>query len=445
MQVVETEAQGLKRQFKVTVPAAEIDAKVSSRLVRLSQTAKMPGFRPGKVPVALLKKQYGASVFTEVVQEAINEGSRQAIDENKLRPALQPKVDIDPEQLSEGKDLEFAIDVELMPDVPEIDLSTLSLTRLVPELDEARIDKAIEGLARARREFKAPEAARPAQDGDRLTIDFAGRIDGELFDGGSGEGQKLVLGSGMMVPGFEDQLVGANVGDDVKVTVTFPETYAAAAVAGKEAVFDVKVTEIEEPDGSAIDDDWAKKLGLEDLATLRKTMTDRMQEEYKGVARARMKRELLDNLADSYAFEVPAGMVEMEFEGIWRQLQTEMAQSGQSFAAEGEESEASAREEYQKIAERRVRLGLVLADIGNRNNVRVETNELQQAVLREAYRFPGQEKQVFEFYQKNPSAIEQLRAPLFEDKVVDFVFEKAKVEEKPIAIDDLLKQDAEEA
>ncbi|SNB64066.1 trigger factor [Arboricoccus pini] len=444
MQVVETEAQGLTRHFTVTVPAAEIDAKVQSRLESLSKTAKMPGFRPGKVPVTLLKKQYGSSVFSEVVQEAINEGSRQAINDNQLKPAMQPKVDLDPEGVGEGKDLEFKIDVELMPDVPEIELSTLELTRLVPVLDDARIDTAINGLARARREFKAPAEARPAKEGDRLTIDFKGRIDDELFDGGSGEGQQLVLGSGMMVPGFEDQLVGATVGEERKLTVTFPESYGAPAVAGKEAVFDVKVTAIEEPDGTEIDDAWAQKLGLEDLATLRKTMSDRMEEEYKGVARARMKRQLLDQLAEAATFPVPPGMVAMEFDSIWKQLQNEMAQSGQTFAEEGDESEAAAREEYGKIAERRVRLGLILADIGARNDVKVESNELQQAVLREAYRFPGQEKQVFEFYQKNPAAIEQLRAPIFEDKVVDLVFGKAKVEEKSLPIDELLKLDAAE-
>ena len=440
MQVVEVSADGLKRQYKVTVPAEEIESRVKSRLQRLSQTIRMPGFRPGKAPLNLLRKQYGRSVMGEILEQAVDEGSKKAISDHQLKPALQPKVEV--RSFDEGKDLEFAIDLELLPEVPAVDLGSVNLTRLVAEVEGGKVEEALQRLARSRTTYKAPAEPRAARKDDRMVIDFTGRLDGETFEGGTGQDFPLTLGSGSMVPGFEGQLEGAMPGETRTVTVTFPENYAAEKLRSKEVVFEVSVKEVQEPEPITVDDAFAKALGLEDLEALKRNIKERLEHEYRSVARARMKRELLDKLAQSYEFGVPPGMVELEFEGIWRQLREEMERTGQSFESEGE-TEESAREEYRRIAERRVRLGLILSDIGVKNDIKVEGQELQQAVLREAMRFPGQEKQVFEFYRNNPGAIEQLRAPIFEDKVVDFAFELAKVEEKSVTPEALMAEPEE--
>lgn len=441
MQVQEVSAEGLKRQYRVTVPAAEIESRVTTRLQRLSRTVRVPGFRPGKAPLALLRKQYGRSVMGEILEQAVDEGSRKAISDNQLKPALQPKIEI--QAFDEGKDLEFAVDVEVLPEVPTVELGAIELTRLVTEVEETRLDEAVERLAKSRQTFAAPAESRPAADGDRIVIDFEGRIDGELFEGGAGKDFTLLLGSNSMIPGFESQLTGAMPGETRTVTVQFPDDYGHEPVRGKEAVFDVQVKEVQEPVAYTIDDAWAKELGVEDLAALRTNLRERLGNEYRSVARAKLKRQLLDHLAAKVELPVPPGMVDLEFDGIWRQLQDEMTRSGQTFASEGE-TEESARAEYRAIAERRVRLGLILADIGLKNDIKVEGQELQQAVLREAMRYPGQQKQVFDFYRNNPGAIEQLRAPLFEDKVVDFIAELAKVEERQVTPEELLR-DPDEA
>lgn len=441
MQVTEVSAEGLMRQYKVVVPAGEMEDRVNSRLKRLAQTIKMPGFRPGKAPLSLLKKQYGRSVMGEVLEQAVDEGTRKAIGDNNLRPALRPKVEI--ASFDEGKDLEFEMKVELLPEMPAVDLSAIQLTRPVAEVDEARIDETLQNVAKSRQKFEAPAEARPAQDGDQVIIDFVGRIDGEAFEGGSAEGFPLTLGSKSMVEGFEDQLLGASAGETRELEVTFPESYPEH-LRGKKAVFEVTVTEVKAPVAVEIDDEFAKGLGLDDLAALRGTVKERLESEYQGFTRNRMKRELLDKLAEAYTFEVPAGMVDLEFDAIWKQLQDEMKRTGQGFEDTGS-TEEETRSEYRSIAERRVRLGLLLSDIGNRHEVKVENEELQQAVLREAMRYPGQQREVFDFFRKNPEAVEQLRAPLFEDKVVDHVFSLVKVEEQKVSVEELMRDPDEEA
>ncbi len=441
MQVTQVAADGLKREFRVVVPAGEIEERVQKRLKKLVQTIRMPGFRPGKAPLSLLKKQYGRSVMGEVLEEAVDEGSREAIDSNSLKPALRPKIEVT--SFDEGKDLEFSLGVEVLPEVPAVDIDAIELTRLTAEPDEARIDRGIEGFARARATYKEPEAPRPAQDGDQVVIDFEGFIDGEAFEGGKAENFRLTLGSDSMIPGFEAGIAGAEIGQERTIEATFPAEYGQPQLAGKTAQFKVTVKEIKEPEAYTIGDDWAKGLGFDDLAALRKLFSDRVEQDFRTASRQRLKRALLDKLAAGHSFEVPAGMVDLEFEAIWKQLEEEMKRTGQTFEAEGQ-TEDGAKAEYRAIAERRVRLGLLLSEIGTSNEVKVEPQELQQAMIAQAQRFPGQERQVLEYFRKNPAALEQLRAPLFEDKVVDFIVGRAKVEDQTVTPEELMRDPDDE-
>lgn len=442
MQVTQTAADGLKREFTVIVPADEIESRVRTRLERLSKTVRVPGFRPGKAPLGLLRRQYGRAVMGEVLEEAVDQGSRQAIDDNSLRPALRPKVEVT--AFDEGKDLEFRLGVEVLPDVPGVDLGALRLTRLVAEPDEAQVDQAVANLVRARTSYMPITEERPAAAGDQLVIDFEGTVDGVAFEGGRGEGMTLVLGSGTMVPGFEEGLIGAAVGGEREVVARFPDGYGRAELAGKEARFKVKVSEIRAAEPITVDDAWAQSLGFDDLADLRRTFRERIANDLKAVSRNRLKRMLLDQLAAAHQFEVPPGMVDIEFASIWTQLTEEMRRSGESFG-DGAQSEDALRAEYRAIAERRVRLGLLLADIGGKNDVRVQAQELQQAMIAHAQRFPGQERQVLEFLQKTPAALEQLRAPIYEDKVVDLIISRADVIERPVSVEELLRDPDEAA
>lgn len=442
MQVTEIAAEGLRREFKITFAASEIESRVQSRLARLAKTVRLPGFRPGKAPLPLLKKQYGRSILGEVLEEAVDEGSKKTIGDNQLRPALRPKIEVT--SFDEGKDLEFEVKLETLPEVPEIDLGAVALTRQVAEVPLDKVEQAIDGFAKSRQKFEPLAEPRPAEDGDQLVIDFEGRIDGELFEGGSAKDLPLRLGSKGMIPGFEEQLLGAMPGEERELKVTFPADYASAEVAGKDAVFKVTVKDIKAPVPIAIDDDWAKELGLEGLSELKDTFQKRFTDEYQGLSRARMKRSLLDQLAASYKFPVPQGMVDLEFEAIWKQLEDEMQRTGSTIAEQGK-SEDELKGEYRDIAERRVRLGLILSDIGTKNEITVESEELQQAVMREAMRYPGQERKVFEFFKGNQQALEQLRAPMFEDKVCDFIFEKAQVVEQPVSVEELMKDPDEDS
>jgi trigger factor len=441
MQVTEIAAEGLKREYKVTVPASEIASRVQSRLERLAKTVRLPGFRPGKAPLPLLKKQYGRSILGEVLEEAVDEGSKKTIGDNQLRPALRPKIEVT--SFDEGKDLEFDLKLELLPEVPAVDLDAIRLTRLVAEPQPGKVEEALENFAKSRQKFAAPAEPRPAESGDQVIIDFEGRIDGELFEGGAAQDFPLQLGAKGMVPGFEEQMLGAAPGETREVKITFPQDYGGAEVAGKDAVFTVTVKEVKAPVPVTIDEEWAKELGFEDLAELKSTFEKRFNDEHAGVSRARLKRALLDQLAEGYRFDVPQGMVDLEFEAIWKQLEDEMQRTGSGLAEMGK-TEDELKAEYRDIAERRVRLGLILSDIGTKNEVKVENEELHQAVVREAMRFRGQERKVFEFFKNNPAALEQLRAPIFEDKVCDFIFAKAQVTEQPVSVEELMKDPDEE-
>ncbi|MFO1083665.1 MAG: trigger factor [Reyranellaceae bacterium] len=439
MQVTELPAEGLKRQFKIVVPAGDLAAQVDSRLADLAKTAQMPGFRQGKVPVGLLKKQYGQALFGEALEEAVNTSTAKAIEDRGLKPALQPRIDL--KQLEEGKDVEFEVALEVLPEIGKLDFSEVSLERLKAVVPDSDVEEAVSRIAKANREQKPVDPPRPAQSGDALKIDFVGSVDGVEFPGGAAQDYILELGSGSFIPGFEDQLMGAEVGKDVEVKVTFPAEYGNAELAGKDAVFKCAIKEVRELVDRPIDDELAKANNFENLEAMRKAVADRIGQDYARISRSMIKRQLLDKLADTHKFEVPEGLVEGEFSAIWKRIE-EAKKNGQKL----EDDEEKMRKEYRDIAERRVRLGLLLADVGRSNGIDVTPEELNQAVVREAMRYSGQERQVMEFYAKNAELKEQLRAPIFEEKTVDFILELAKVAEKSVTPEELVKaaREAEE-
>jgi len=440
MQVTELPAEGLKRQFKIVVPAGDLSAKVDERLAEMARTAQMPGFRAGKVPVGLLKKQYGQALFGEAVEQAVNSSTAKAIEDRGLKPAMQPRVDL--KQLEEGKDVEFEVAIEVLPEIGKLDFSDVALERLKATVPDKDVDEAIDRIAKANREQKPVDPPRPAQKGDAIKLDFVGSVDGKEFPGGAAQDYTLEIGSGSFIPGFEDQLIGAEVGKEVDVKVTFPAEYGAPELAGKDAVFKCTIKEILEFVDKPADDELAKKNNFENLEAMRKAVADRIGQDYARISRSMIKRQLLDKLADAHKFAVPEGLVESEFNAIWQRIE-EAKKNGQKL----EDDEEKMRKEYRDIAERRVRLGLLLADVGRSNSIDVTPEELNQAVMREAMRYPGQERQVLEFYGKNAELKEQLRAPIFEEKTVDFILELAKVAEKPVTPEELLEaaRNAEEA
>jgi trigger factor len=440
MQVTELPAEGLKRQFKIVVPAGDLSAKVDERLTEMARTAQMPGFRAGKVPVGLLKKQYGQALFGEAVEQAVNSSTAKAIEDRGLKPALQPRVDL--KQLEEGKDVEFEVAIEVLPEIGKLDFSDVELERLKATVPDKDIDEAIERIAKANREEITVDPPRPARKGDAIKLDFVGSVDGKEFPGGAAQNYTLEIGSGSFIPGFEDQLIGAEVDKEFDVKVTFPADYGAPELAGKEAVFKCTIKEIHEFVDKPADDELAKKNNFENLEAMRKAVGERIGQDYARISRSMIKRQLLDKLADAHKFAVPEGLVESEFNAIWQRIE-EAKKNGQKL----EDDEEKMRKEYRDIAERRVRLGLLLADVGRSNSIDVTPEELNQAVMREAMRYPGQERQVLEFYGKNAELKEQLRAPIFEEKTVDFILELAKVAEKPVTPEELLEaaRKAEEA
>jgi len=442
MQITETtEGQGLKRAFTIVVPATEIEGKVSARLADIASTIHLPGFRPGKVPLALVRKRYGDGVMGEVLQEAVNESTQQVISERGLRPVLAPKVDL--KSFEPGKDLEYALAVEIMPEIPNVDLSALSFTRLKIEADEAEIESGLRRLAEQNRSFEAPAKARAAATGDVLVADFVGKIDGTAFEGGSATDARIELGTGSFIPGFEEQLIGAKAGAQREISVTFPAEYGNAALAGKAATFDVTVKEVLEPKVPAVDDELATKLGFETLEKLKEAVKEQIGREFENASRARLKRQMLDRLSDLVAFPLPGGLVDGEFDQIWKSID-EARTAGRLDPADAEKDEDALKADYRGIAERRVRLGLLLGEIGRINNIVVNDDELKRAMYVEARRFPGQERKVLEYFQKNPDATNSLRGPLFEDKVIDFIIEMAKIEDevvKPEAFRDILAKD----
>jgi len=444
MQIVEKSGEGLSRVYGVTVPAAVLAERLEARIAEITPQMNIKGFRPGKVPPAHVRRVHGKALMAEVVQDAINESSQKVLTDNNLRPAAEPNLtpEGDIEQVIEGKaDLAFELALEIMPEFEPVDPATLELTRPVYKPTDAEVDEALDGLAKQSRNYE-PRTGKSvkAKDGDQVIIDFVGRIDGEAFEGGAAQDTPLVLGSGQFIPGFEDQLVGAKPDTDVVVKVKFPEDYGSANLAGKDAEFEVKVKEVKAPVETAIDDELAKRLGLDDLAALKDLLRKNLEEQYAGASRFKLKRALLDVLDAKHDFPLPPKMVEAEFAGIWQQVQADKEREALP-PEDADKTDEQLEVEYRKIAERRVRLGLVLAEIGRVNNVQVTEQELLQAMRQEALRYGAQAQQIFDMFRQNQGLQAQLRAPIFEDKVVDLIVGKAKVEEQEVSKDDLLKED----
>jgi len=440
MNVTETLAQGLKREYKVVIPAQELAAKYSDKLAKLTQNVRLPGFRPGKVPQALLRKRYGDALVSEVVDEAVSETASKTLTEKGLKPAMQPKL-LEVGKFEEGKDLEYRFAVETLPEIEPMDFRQLALERLKVSAAESDVEDAGKRLAEGNPDFTPAAAGHKAASGDVAVIDFVGTIEAKAFPGGSAEGHHLRLGSGNFIPGFEEQLVGAAAGDKRDVKVTFPADYAAKNLAGKEAAFAVTVKELKQAAPAKIDDAFAEKLGAKDAADLKAKIKQQIEADYGQLARMRLKRQLLDKLAEGHTFGVPESMVEAEFNLIWREVE-EQKNAGQLDAADKAKSDDELKAEYRKIAERRVRLGLLLAEVGKRAKVEVTREEIGQAIVREAQRYPGQERKVIDHYQQNQDAMAQLRAPLYEDKVVDYILELAKVSEKTVTPKELAAETA---
>jgi trigger factor len=441
MQVTETKNDGLSREYSITIPADDIERRVEEQLGEVGQKVNIPGFRPGKVPMKILKQRYGDSVLGEVIQQAVSESSQSAMSERELKPAMQPNIEIT--SFEKGEDLVYKLGVELMPEIEPVDFSTLSVTRLAPKISEEEVAQALEGIANDYRSSSPIEADRPVQQGDVVVMDFVGKVGGEAFEGGSAEDYRLEIGSGRFIPGFEDQLVGAKAGSDVEVKVTFPEEYGSEQLAGQDAVFDVKVKAIEEFQDTAIDDEFAKSLGMESLDQLKDMIRERLGSDYAELARGKMKRELLDKLYEAHDFPVPEAMIEQEFEQIWKTFE-DAREKGQIDEEDKEKDDETLKAEYRDIAHRRVQLGLLLSHVGEQANIEVTQDELNRAVVKEAQRYPGQEKQVFEAYSQNPELMAQLRAPIFEDKTIDYIVEQTKVEDKEVPVDELLAGDGDE-
>ena len=446
MQVTETSSAGLKREYRVVVPAIDLEAKVNERLDDLKGRVQLRGFRPGKVPVAHLKRLYGKSAMAEVIEATVREANSRIVTDHGYRLAVEPKVVLPTDEgavegVIEGKaDLSYTVEMEIVPAIALADFKSIKLTRLTAEVSDEEIDKALQTIADQNRPFMAK--AQGAANGDRVTINFEGSLEGTPFEGGTGEDVPLIMGAGQFIPGFEDNLVGLKAGDTKTFDIKFPDDYRATHLAGKNATFAVTVKAVEAPGPVSIDDEFAKTLGLESLAKLKEAVKDRIAREQALASRQKLKRALLDQLDERHKFEPPPSLVEQEFANVWSQVENDVKQQNRTFEDEGT-TEEKARKEYRGIAERRVRLGLVIAEIGEKNNIRVTDDQLRAAVMEQVRQFPGQERQIWEYYQKNPNALAALRAPLFEDKVVDFLAELAEVTDKPVSRDELFKEDEE--
>jgi trigger factor len=446
MQVTETLAEGLKHEFKVSVPASDLDAKADAKLVDLKDKVRLNGFRPGKVPVAHLKKVYGRSVMAEAIDQTIRDTNTQIFTERGFRLATEPKITMptetqEVEELLAGKtDLTYTVAIEVVPTIQLADFKTFSVEKPVVEVTDAEVDEAIKRIAEQNRPYAAKAEGAKAEKGDRVTINFKGTIDGVAFDGGTGEGIQVVIGAGQFIPGFEEQLEGIGAGETRTLKVSFPKNYASEKLAGQPAEFETTATAIEAPGETEINDEFAKTLGLESLDKLKEAARERLVAEFAGATRQRVKRALLDRLDDSHKFEAPPSLIEEEFNLMWNSIKAEMESSGKTFADENT-TEDAAKEEYRKIADRRVRLGLVLSEIGEKNKITVTDDEVGRAVIERARSMPGREKEVWDYYRNNANALAQLRAPIYEDKVVDFILELANVTEKKVSREDLFKDD----
>jgi trigger factor len=449
MQVTETVNTGLKREIKVVVPAGDMESKLMARLSDAKDKVRLNGFRPGKVPVQHLRKMYGKSFMAEVVNEILNDSTRSILADRGEKAAMQPEVTMTEDEkeaekvLSGGVDFEFSLAYEVIPPIAIKDFSGVKVTRQVYDVPESEIQEQMTRVAESARTYE-PKTGK-AENGDRVTMDFVGSVDGEAFEGGSAEDQALVLGSNQFIPGFEDQLAGVKAGDEKTVKVTFPEDYGAAHLAGKAAEFAVKVKEVAKPNELKLDDELAKNLGLESVEKLHEIVKGQIESQFGALTRQKVKRELLDQLDEAYKFEAPSKLVDAEFENIWRQVTAELEQTGKTFADE-DTTEEEAREEYRRLAERRVRLGLVLAEIGEKAEVQVSEDEMQRALIEYVRGVPAnQQREVFEFYRDNPGALANLRAPLFEEKVVDHLLTQIDVTDKSVSKEELLAEDEDEA
>jgi trigger factor len=449
MQVTETLVEGLKHEFQISVPASDLDAKADARLVDLKDKVRLNGFRPGKVPVSHLKKVYGRSVMAETIDQTIRDTNSQIFTERGFRLATEPKITMPTEQkavediLAGKSDLTYTVSIEVVPAIQLADFKSFTVEKPVAEVTDADVDEAIQRIADQNRTFAAKGEGAKAETGDRVTISFKGTINGEPFDGGSGEGIQVAIGSNTFIPGFEEQLLGIAAGETRTLQVSFPKNYASDKLAGQPAEFETTATLIEAPQATEFNDEFAKTLGLESLDKLKEAARERLAAEFAGATRQRVKRMLLDRLDETHRFEAPPSLVEEEFNLMWNSIKAEMDSSGKTFADE-DTTEEAAREEYRKIADRRVRLGLVLSEIGEKNKITVTDDEVSRAVIERARQMPGREKEVWDYYRSNANALAQLRAPIYEDKVVDFILELANVTEKKVTREDLYKDDEEE-
>ena len=449
MQVTETLAEGLKHEFQISVPASDLDAKADARLVDLKDKVRLNGFRPGKVPVSHLKKVYGRSVMAETIDQTIRDTNSQIFTERGFRLATEPKITMPTEEkaveniLTGKSDLTYTVSIEVVPAIQLADFKSFTVEKPVAEVTDADVDEAIKRIADQNRTYAAKGEGTKAETGDRVTISFKGTINGTPFDGGSGENIQVTIGSNTFIPGFEEQLTGIATGETRTLKLSFPKNYASEKLAGQPAEFETTATLIEAPEETKIDDEFAKTLGLESLDKLKEAARERLSAEFAGATRQRVKRMLLDRLDETHRFEAPPSLVEEEFRLMWNSIKAEMESSGKTFADE-DTTEEAAQEEYRKIADRRVRLGLVLSEIGEKNKITVTDDEVSRALIERARQMPGREKEVWDYYRNNPNALAQLRAPIYEDKVVDFILELANVTEKKVTREDLYKDEEPE-
>lgn len=447
MQVIETLAEGLKREIKVVIPAADMKARLDERLAEAKDKVRINGFRPGKVPAAHLKKMYGKSIMADLVNELVREKPSEIISSRGEKSATQPSISMTEDEKEADKilaaetDFEFNIAYEVIPAIELKSNDGIKVTREVVEVTEDEVTEEILKIAESARSYETKKGK--AAEGDRVTMNYLGKVDGVAFDGGAAEDAELVIGSGRFIPGFEDQLVGVKAGDEKTITVTFPTEYPAAELAGKEATFDITVKEVAAAADVEINDELATKLGLESAEKLKEIVRGQIESQYGNVTRQKVKRQILDQLDELYKFDTPAGLVDAEFDNIWRQINTDLAQSGKTFADE-DTTEEEAREEYRKLAERRVRLGLVLSEIGEKAGVEVTEDEMQRALFQQLQQFPGQQKEILDYFRNTPGASASLRAPIFEEKVIDKLLSEVSVTDKTVSKEELLADDAEE-
>lgn len=448
MQVKETKAEGLSREIEIVVPASDLEARLQTRLFEIKDQVKIKGFRPGKIPMNHMRKTYGRSVMAEIVNQIINETPRTVIAERNERSAMRPEIQMTEDEAEAEKvlrgegDFRFTVSYETLPTFELKGTDAIKIERPVVEIADEEVEEQVKRIAESARTFQPKDGA--AETGDRVTMDFVGKVDGEAFQGGTATDSNLVLGSGQFIPGFEDQLVGLSAGDTKNVELSFPEDYGASHLAGKAAVFEVTVKAVAKPDEMELNDELAKKLGLESIDRLREIVRGQIESQFGQATRQKVKRQLLDALDADYSFELPSKLVEAEFNNIWAQVTRELEQSGKTFEQE-DTTEEKAREEYKALAERRVRLGLVLSEIGEKAGVTVSDEELQRAVIEQVRQYPGQEQQVYDYFRNTPDAVQSLRAPIFEEKVVDHLLATVAVTDKTVTKEELMKEDEDEA